>query len=964
MERVLSTVRFREAARARENLERLRPRVKEPAARSLAALLAQLPDPDGSLNLLERFSEAAPAAVMEYVSAHPAALHYLLAVFSYSAFLSETLLREPELIVNLHSGNTLFRLQSREEMLEEYRRFAGGGQALARFKRREYLRIMLRDVLQLATLAEVTMELSALADALLEAALERAQAEMTARYGPPGTPFTILSLGKLGGNELNYSSDIDLIFLYRGGDETGSGITPKEYFIQMAHRVIGLITALTPEGKVFRVDFRLRPEGRQGELAVSLPAALKYYRRRARDWELQALVKARHSAGDAALAREFLESVQPLVYRGGPRNFAALDSVLFARERISAELRRRRSRAVDVKLERGGIRDIEFLGQCLQRLYGGQEPWVRSGSTLFALQKLADKGLLSQRDHSRLSQAYHFLRTVEHRLQLDRGQQIHRVPEDPEELDLLARRAGLQGIATGAALLAELDRNMSQVREIYHRVVLRARGPEVAPSMEVGAAFALQAQAATLAADQSFPELLRAMEANFPALYAAVRALTLERGRQNLQRFLMNAYARPAALAALAGAPELLDRAAVIFEESPYLGDLLARNPEDVEVLREMAGPRDGETQIDISVEMPGPAYVVPDDPLLEHVAGLDAGLTEKMTLLRRHYRRRLLRIHARSILEAAPVFQTLEATTRLAEQMIRAAFRVALESIGPQRPGAFTVVALGRLGVREFDVGSDADLSFVSFSPAPEDRLFWIRASERLIEVLSSHTAEGIIFSVDTRLRPRGREGELVESGRYVEGYFQDKAEPWEAITYMKSRAVAGDLEAGTELLTRVQNTIGARFAGPEAAAQLAEMRKRLQATANPHNYLKTAAGGYYDIDFVLTYLRLRAAGLFFTSLNTLERLAVVERSGQLTPEQAAVLREGAVLLRALEHALRVQSGRSDTELPLSGPSAAPLARLAARWLPEPLHGRPLSDTLPEVMERVRRVFLEVFAG
>ena len=256
---------------------------------------------------------------------------------------------------------------------------------------------------------------------------------------------------------------------------------------------------------MFRVDLRLRPQGREGDLAISLDGAREYYREHARDWELQALAKARHSAGDAVLARDFLESVQALIYRSSV-NFAAIDSVLFARERISAALERLSSRhlGINVKLERGGIRDIEFLAQCLQRLYGGQQSWLRSGGTLFALQKLAEKGYLRQHDYGPLSRAYLFLRNVEHLLQLEHGQQTHRLPTSRDALAVLARRARLDQLHSpgqreaprpaaalrgeahdpqqkaAEALLAEVERHMKQVREIYDRLIL-AHSPLESP---------------------------------------------------------------------------------------------------------------------------------------------------------------------------------------------------------------------------------------------------------------------------------------------------------------------------------------------------------------------------------------------------------------------------------------------------------------------------------------------------
>lgn len=1016
----LKSVQFLQPTRARENLARLEPQLPPPALEALPRLLPHLPDPDAALNNLERFVSAAPPEVREFLGHQPPALHHLLSLFSCSQYLSDTLIRQPALIRWLEEEPTLHRVKTREEMRQALNQFAAEAEPagievstrLARFKRREYLRIALRDVLRLATLAEATMELSALADAILDSALEHARAELTVRFGTPllaaegdaGSSDTectvsILSLGKLGGNELNYSSDIDLIFLYRGNGETTGGISNKEYFVKLAHRVVGLLTSFGPEGSVFRVDLRLRPQGREGDMATSLEAAREYYRERARDWELQALIKARHSAGDAVLSREFLEDVRPLIYRTSV-NFAAIDSILFARERMTEALKRRASRSlgVDLKLERGGIRDIEFLAQCLQRLYGGQEPWLRSGGTLFALQKLADKGYLRQRDFGRLSRAYLFLRNVEHLLQLERGQQTHRLPVQPEALAVLARRAraeqqresptlmkehrGSAALGRAArrpqaarsdstdphrraadALLAEVERHMKLVSEIYDRLILAH-----SPSEETGEGFKLELEVpfAAGAGEHSYPELLRHIESNCPPLYRTITELAVERGRKSLQRFVTSAYGGAEEFALLCHNPQVLERAADVLEHSPFLSELLIRHPAEISELADLPPAGDA-----LALEQQGrfaaeAAYSVEDDPVLMHVAASDAPLTEKMALMRRHYRRRLLRVHAHSLLGPVPVFSTLEATSVLAEQVLRAAYQAAVKETARTlaRPsGELIVMALGRLGIREFDIASDADLGFLYRGGDPEAKLFWTRVAERMIEMVSAYTGEGTIFAVDTRLRPRGREGELVEAEPAFAEYFASAAQPWEAITYMKSRVVAGDVAEGTVLLTRIQNTIGERFGrGREAAYKLAEMRKKLEATATPHNCLKVAPGGYYDIDFILTYLRLQAAQIFFPSLTTPERLRVVEWMGQLRPEQAQVLREAAVLLRALEHALRVSTGRSDSELPLSGPQAESFARLAERWLPQALRDRPIPETLESVTARVRRVFHEIF--
>src|SRR5438105_11607709 len=307
---------------------------------------------------------------------------------------------------------------------------------LARFKRREYVRIMLRDVLGIAALADVTAEISALSDVLIEAALADCALAMQNRFGSPQrldpdgrlmpVPFSVLSLGKLGGNELNYNSDVDLMFLFGNGEFPAEAALPlREYFVRLAQMITETLSRPTREGPVFRIDLRLRPQGHEGEPAVALGHALRYYEHSAHDWELQVLIKARHSAGDQDLARQFIRGVQPRVYHAG-LNFAAIETAWNSLEKIGSQRRSARAQhasqqGIDVKLDPGGIRDIEFMVQCLQRVYGGDELWLRSGGTLFSLQKLHDKNHLSGKDFFELNQAYEFLRRLEHRLPLRPG---------------------------------------------------------------------------------------------------------------------------------------------------------------------------------------------------------------------------------------------------------------------------------------------------------------------------------------------------------------------------------------------------------------------------------------------------------------------------------------------------------------------------------------------------------------
>ncbi|HEX9844283.1 MAG TPA: glutamine-synthetase adenylyltransferase, partial [bacterium] len=535
-------------------------------------------------------------------------------------FLSETLVQQPVLLMWLHrpvQRDGLERLKSHEDLNEEFARFEATAfdlppaLALARFKRREYLRITLRDVLGLATLADNCLELSTLADVLLARALRISEQRLQNLYGTPQftdeagriqpASLTILSMGKLGAQELNYSSDIDLMFLYsRDGETSGgtSGVTTNtEYFVRLAQMILKFVTEPTPEGAVFRVDLRLRPQGSEGDVVISLPSALDYYRRQGRHWELQALIKARCSAGDPATAAALLSELRPLIYPPEP-DPAALESVLAVREEISRGLHRSpgeltrdagHAAAWNVKLSPGGIRDIEFLVQCLARLYGGADPWLRTPSTLVGLQRLHDKDYITSRDFFRLGSAYEFLRRVEHRLQLRDGLQRHTLPEAPDALDRLARRCDIEAPAhtsPGEELKNSIQRHFDDVQEIYQRIILAQR-----PKLALARAQERRGAATTgepagperAEGDSLFPQLRRVRE-DYPQLARALSQIfpgADPTARRGLTRFLGSIFTRPDAARRLADSPASLAGLAALFSHSEYAVEMLCRHPEE-----------------------------------------------------------------------------------------------------------------------------------------------------------------------------------------------------------------------------------------------------------------------------------------------------------------------------------------------------------------------------------------------
>ena len=915
-------------------------------------LLAAAPDQDAAIRFLERLRLESPSA-FDRICNSSAALQWAVSLFCYSTFLSEAVLKNPERILEVAASGNFYRVLTVDEYEERLFEFLGAEYVgvpsavdLARFRRRQLLRIVLRDVLGVATLSDVVEELSNLADAILSVAYVRIRAEFVARYGEPRLPdgrpcgFSVISLGKLGGKELNYSSDIDLMFVHGGDGETdgAASLSNKEFYKKVANQYTALLSTYTAEGQCYRVDLRLRPDGTLGEISISEDGAKTYYEQRARDWEKQMLIKARISAGEPEPGAGLLEFVEPLIYRSS-LDFRAVEAVSETRQRISEKLAARRGlkSGLDIKLTPGGIRDIEFLVQCLQRLHGGRDPWVRHGGTMFALFRLRDKGLISSGEYARLAAAYQFLRYIEHRLQIEEDRQTHTLPSDPIRLDLLARKMPPEStgamLTTGETLKQKLDEHLAAVREVYDRVVHAQKPmyytipPAPAAAEEEGEP---QAPADNLA---------RLLEQRAPQLAEAVASAGLRRGIERFQHFLEKSVAGADLQSRLESDPKLAAGVLDIFEHSFHFADDLLRYPE---LLDEIGQPFQ-----------------------------LEGESLEEAESVRRFYRRQMLRIQGESLLQASPIFATLGKTSALADRVIAAAYRIALREAPPPASASYMpadqmmVVALGRLGMREFDLGSDADLVFVIPDADAGEHQFWTGVAERMIQTVSSYTGEGVMFTVDTRLRPDGREGNLVQSEAAYKSYFAGHAEAWEGITYMKSRAVAGNVERATEFLHELQDVDWRRYGqSMRSRKELAEMRARLEREQGPRNPLKAGMGGYYDIDFALMYLRLKGAGIFFKVLNTPERIDVIEKMGHLDREDADFLREAATFYRAVDHGQRISTGHAEGSLPTSPAQFEVLTDLVKRWTPPHLHEQRLDATLKEIRRRTREFFNRLFGA
>ncbi len=923
-------------------------------------LLIESPNPDSVLVLLVRLLESTPRDFARLVGSQSSLLHYASLVFGHSPWLGETLIRNPDLLKTL--TKEVGQSHSVNDFREKFARWRAASPnaelsiSLARFRKREYVRILLRELLGIAKLAETTTEISALADALVEEAVIATNVHLRQRYGTPcwedngrlrESSFSIVSLGKLGGEELNYSSDIDLLFLYDGGVEPqDAALSNREYFILLAQQTTELLSRHTLEGQVFRIDLRLRPQGHEGELAVSLPTAIRYYSEVAEDWELQAMIKARHTAGDPGLTQEFMRALAPYVYRPNI-NFAAVKTALQSRERIDKKgiklvSGRPAQKTVDVKLDRGGIRDIEFLLQCLQRVYGGEEGWLRSRGTLFALQKLHDKEHISGKDFHHLTKAYEFLRHVEHHLQLRQGQQTHQLPKNSHELKVLAKsvRRAERARQDPEDFVLLVESRMASVAEIYRRIVYQEQSQQF---IDEDGNLRLQTQVPP-SVENSYTQILQRIAVDSPQLLALITGSELsQHGRRNLDRFLSSAATGSERYSAVLRSKEAIGHALRVFDRSEYLTDILVRHPGEVDLLRSVCAQRDADSAELFSI--PEPSATDVPDPLLAYLANGGVDRLEAMALFRQQFRSAVFMANAADLFDRRNIFETLDQNSAIADRALAYATATA------GAPAGFAVMVLGRLGTREFDVLSDADVLFVADeSTDPQEAR---RAAERIVEFLTAYTRDGNVFPVDTRLRPQGREGELVTTSAHLERYFESVAQPWEAITYLRLRFATGDRSVAQEALEKVNTGISCVAQRQKFVRELREMRRRLESSDPAPNW-KTGPGGTYDIDFLCG--ELQAQQRLWSHGNLVQRVESLRGHGLIENADAEIFIRSARFLRTIEHYARLVTGRTATWLPLSEHAQASMTELVA--LPEgTLVGGSLLETVQEVCRNTRDI-------
>jgi [glutamine synthetase] adenylyltransferase / [glutamine synthetase]-adenylyl-L-tyrosine phosphorylase len=635
------------------------------------------------------------------------------------------------------------------------------------------------------------------------------------------------------------------------------------------------------------------------------------------------MIKVRHSAGDVGLAREFVRRVQPFVYRP-ELNFRAIKTALASREKIGSHRRQRLLKqagqgGIDVKLDRGGIRDIEFLVQCLQRVYGGSESWLRSRGTMFALQKLYDKEHIGSKDFYNLTNAYEFLRTLEHRLQLQHGQQTHRLPGSRWERQALARSLAREGTIapTPEEFLTHVQRRMSAVTEIYQRIIYQEQNQDRLAPQE------FQLNAGTPATpENSYSQVMQRLAVDSPRLREIAGTAELsQHARRNLDRFLSSAGTTSERYGAVLRSPEAVSKALTIFEFSEYLTDILVRHPAEVLLLPQIEEP--SISGVGELFDEGSRSESEAPDPVFAYLAQEKVDRSEATAILRRHYRRRTFVSGARDLFQLREVFDSLSENTASAEAAIQAALAIAGAPVG------FTVMGLGRLGAREFDLLSDADVLFVCDEDCAQEQMR--RVAAHMMDALTAYTQDGTVFPVDARLRPHGREGELIVTPTQLATYFHDEAKPWEALTYLKLRHVAGDPEVSSRALEAVHTGIAEIATRPDFDSELKDVRTRLERSETAANF-KTGPGGIYDLDYLAGSLQARHQ--LWLAGNLRERMNLLHEHELLEAGQHEQLIQSALFLRTLEHLVRLVTGRARKWLPVAEHPHRALQKLLWRVL------------------------------
>lgn len=850
------------------------------------------------------------------------------------------------------------------------------GDELRRFKYFELARITLRE-LSIEIIPDedeprILAEISALADVLLDFALRAADARLQRKLGfddsrdnVPG--FVVLAMGKLGASELNYSSDVDLVYVFdtqtppdnAAGSATG-GLSPIEYYTRLAQDFGRLVAAQTAEGMLYRVDIELRPEGSRGALVVASTAFVNYYDTWAATWERAAAMKARPVAGDVDLGWRCVRALGPMLYRSSV-DYESVAAISAMKERFDSGPTGD-VHGFNIKHGPGGIRDVETVAQALQLLYGGRMPQIRQAGSEAAILALGEVNLLGEDDAVALLAAYRFLRRVEHRVQMIGERQTYTLPTQPDGILRIALSLGFSGNNPAEEFAAALERHCGFVRDLRHRLF-----PTDTTDRILGF-FARRSPA--FLANPLTRESGEVIAQQFA--HAVEESANPQRALNNLEHFVDGVGGRRFYYELLLDRPELISRLCTLFAASEHLSAYLARYPRLIEpIFSDPSVLLLSQSQLEANFDQ------VQSEMLHEYGEDLPEA---RLDALRLFHHRELVNIGLLDLSDKITRAAAESALTDVAEVCVRRALDLAHRQLAHRAPPpgdlSFLVVGMGKLASRELTYGSDLDVIFLYDLPgATEYQLgeaqdFLVRLAQKLIWALCTRTATGVCYEIDARLRPSGNQGPLVTSLAAFRTYHAGSAQVWERQALLRARPVAGDDALAESFETVRRDILGAPL--PAALeADIHRIRLRMEGemareTTHRHDF-KTGHGGLLDVESVVQMLQLRHGREhleLWRPMAIAEQIGALAAIGALPREQADALRHGWEFLQRLSSRLRIVENRSISDLDEERGDLESLARALGYTSPQRSGGarRALLDDYRKHTNVIRDVYESFF--
>jgi glutamate-ammonia-ligase adenylyltransferase len=904
------------------------------AEESFKELLEKHPEPKSLLDylnerrfiLLLRLLDHSEC-MRKFLINHPTDFQNVIPGLWYVSKRKEDYLRELEELVSLHSEDKKF------------------SEKLAYYRHRELMRLLSKEFLGTAKLEDILREYSELPDALLELAYRRSLLEAIDLYGEPleedQKPATacIIGLGKLGSYELNYYSDIDIMFIHSSDKGRAGKLTLNEFFSKVFQKVVSLMTSITPEGKPYEVDLDLRPFGKSGPISMSLRSAELYYESYGRMWERFALLRARYSAGDQELYRDFEREVkEPFVFRKSI-DYRVLEEIRLIKAQINAQAKKGLLNKINVKTGEGGIREVEFMVQAMVLLFGGKFPFLRESNTIRALWKLHQKGVFSMEEVEFLESAYVFLRKLEHRIQMKNCVQNHAF--SPQEVPLLAKLMDMD-VEEFQRKFQEYTKRISQM---FYNMLPAQEEKELDPLM----AYLLegdQESGKELLASLGFKNPTRAFNILLNYVQGSLGiSLSSEERRQfyellpqmvkmmastpdpdetlnNFDKFFSNPTGRRVILSS--SKEDFRTRLCKVFSLSSYLSTLISRNPDLVEDVLTLYQDYPDQNRLEEEFEKYRERLPLSPENLFRRLKTVWEVRNALVYLVKQEDRYTKLEKFFLSLSE-------------LADFLMKKLW---------QFSDGVCLYALGKYGSQELTIGSDLDLVFVARSPSFEE----VKLAQQMIRFITLHTSEGYLYKLDFRLRPMGSKGELLPSIDFYRDYFEKNARTWERIAWTRARFIVGDTALRDEFEEVIENFLFSKPITEREIREIRDMRFTLESNAKKDKELidiKFGKGGLIDGEFLIQLYTLR---------EKLREPSMI-RAYRILAQKHSLLKEAFeiyMFLRLVETRHRLSKEHGGSVL-----NKKDRERVASSIN---MSFEDFEDKLRESLKRMREIFLEVF--